>query len=66
MLTLLVQKYTSVRNGGIQRRSPKRGGVYAGPKIYEKVVTNNQICLLSDLSYDVIIFVTYVFGVASL
>ena len=66
MLTLLVQKYTSVRNGGIQRRSPKRGGVYAEPKIYEKVVTDNRSCLISDLSYDVIIFVTYVLGMDSL
>ena len=37
------KKHTSVRNGGIQRRSPKQGGVFAGLYIYEKVVTCKQM-----------------------
>ena len=34
------KKYTSVKNGGIQRRSPKWGGVYRA--LYKKVVTYKQ------------------------
>lgn len=30
------KKHTSVRNGGIQRRSPKRGGFMPGPKYMKK------------------------------